>query len=62
MNTPRVDSHQIETFMVYKTIHFLNLHDNPIDLSPFLLKLDQLENSTPVQICCFDLYLETEML
>ena len=34
---------------VYETIHFLNLHDNPINLSPFSLKLDQLENLTPVQ-------------
>ena len=34
---------------VYETIHFLNLQDNPINLSPFTLKLGQLENLTPVQ-------------
>ena len=34
---------------VYETIHFLNLQDNPINLSQFSLKLDQLENLTPVQ-------------
>ena len=34
---------------VYETIHFLNLQDNPINLSPFSLKSDQLENLTPVQ-------------
>ena len=37
------------TFMVYETIHFLNLHGNLINLSPFSLKLDKLENLTPVQ-------------
>ena len=37
------------TFQVYETIHFLNLHDNHINLSPFSLKLDELENLTPVQ-------------
>ena len=36
-------------FKVYEIIHFLNLHDNLINLSPFLLKLDELENLTPVQ-------------
>ena len=50
---------------VYETIHFLNLQDNPINLSPFSLKLDQLENLTPEQrsmtFCYFDLYLENEM-
>ena len=50
---------------VYETIHFLNLHDNPINLSPCLLKLDQLENLTPVQkvndLCYFDLSLENKM-
>ena len=34
---------------VYETIHFLIVHDNPINFSPFSLKLDQLENVTPVQ-------------
>ena len=47
---------------VYETIHFLNPHDNPINLSP--LKLDQLENLTPVQkvndLLLFDFYLENE--
>ena len=33
----------------YKTIHFLNLQANPINLSPFSLKFYQLENLTPVQ-------------
>ena len=40
---------QIRDIKVYETIHFLNLQDNPINLSPFSLKLDQLENLTPVQ-------------
>ena len=35
---------------VYETKHFLNLHDNLISLSPVSLKLDQLENLTPVQM------------
>ena len=34
---------------VYETIHFLNLQDNPMNLSPFSLKLDQLQNLAPVQ-------------
>ena len=37
------------TFKVYETIHFLNLQGNLINLSPFSLKLDKLENLTPVQ-------------
>ena len=40
---------KIGTSWVYETIHFLNLHDNLIHLSPVSLKLDQLENLTPVQ-------------
>ena len=37
------------TFKVYETIHFLNLHDNLINLSPFSLKSDKIENLTPVR-------------
>ena len=54
------------TLKVYETIHFLNLHGNLINLSPFSLKSDELENLTPVQrsmtFSCFDLYLENETL
>ena len=35
-------------FKVYESIHFLNLHDNLINLSPVSLKLNQLENLTTV--------------
>ena len=42
---------EIGTSKVYETIHFLNLHDNLINLSPFSLKLDQLENLTIVLTC-----------
>ena len=37
------------TFKVYETIHFLNLHDNLINLRAFLLESDELENLTHVQ-------------
>ena len=37
------------TFKVYETMHFLNLHGNLINLSPFSLKSDELENLTSVQ-------------
>ena len=40
---------EMGTFKVYETKHFLNLHDNLINLSPFSLKSDKLENLTPVQ-------------
>ena len=40
------------------------IYNNLINLSPFSLKLDQIENLTPVQrsmtSCCFILYLENE--
>ena len=49
---------------VFETIHFLNLQDDPINLSPFSLKLDQLENLTlykrSMTFCYFDRYLENE--
>ena len=46
---------------------FLKLHDTVINLRPFSLKIDQLENLTPVEkfndlLCWFDLYLEIETL
>ena len=37
------------TLKVCETIHFLNLHGNLINLSPFSLKSDELENMTSVQ-------------
>ena len=57
--TPHVT--KIGPCKVYETMHFLNLHVNPIDLSSFSLKLDQLEHLTPViDLLLFDLYFENE--
>ena len=55
---------RIRTSKVHETIHFLNLHDNLINLSPVSLKLDQFENLTLYKMLmtffCFGLYLENE--
>ena len=53
-----------EKSKIYETIHFLNLHDNLVNLRPVSLKSDQLENLTlykrSMTFCCFGLYLENE--